>query len=48
MYNSGAHSDIGAVVADIGSYSSRIGFAGEDFPRSVIRTVSSVFYTVYH
>eukprot|EP01041_Mallomonas_annulata_P012148 gene12148-25496_t len=33
MY-SGSGDDIGAVVADIGSYSTRIGFAGDDFPKA--------------
>jgi actin-like protein 6A len=32
MFNSG--DDIGAVVADVGSYGTRIGFAGEDSPRA--------------
>jgi len=33
--------DIGAIVADIGSQNTRIGFAGEDFPKSLISSVSS-------
>jgi hypothetical protein len=31
---------LGAVVADIGSHSARIGFAGEDCPRVAMPTVS--------
>lgn len=31
--------DIGAVVADIGSFSTRIGYAGEDLPRAYLPTV---------
>lgn len=37
MYTGG--DDVGAIVADIGSYSTRIGFAGEDTPRAYIPTV---------
>ena len=32
--------DIGAIVADIGSMSTRIGYAGEDLPRAYFPTVS--------
>ena len=31
--------NINAVVADIGSYASKIGFAGEDFPKAYFRSV---------
>jgi actin-related protein len=30
---------VSAVVADIGSYASKIGFAGEDYPRAYFRSV---------
>lgn len=36
MFSSG--DDIGALVGDIGSFSSRVGFAGDDLPRSHIST----------
>jgi actin-related protein len=29
-----------AVVCDIGSYATKMGFAGEDFPKSYFRSVS--------
>ena len=29
------HEDLGAVVVDIGSYTSRVGFAGEDSPKGL-------------
>jgi actin-related protein len=32
--------DIGAIVADIGSTSARIGFAGDDMPRAYIPSVT--------
>ena len=32
--------DVGAIVADFGSFSSRVGFAGEDCPRGYLPTVS--------
>jgi actin-related protein len=31
--------NMNAVVADIGSYSTKIGFAGEDFPKAYFRSV---------
>jgi actin-related protein len=31
--------DIGAVVADIGTHSTRIGFAGDDMPKAYFPTV---------
>ena len=37
MYHSG--DDLNAIVADIGSYSTRIGYAGEDAPKAYIPTV---------
>jgi actin-related protein len=37
MFYSG--DNIGAVVADIGSYACRVGFAGEDSPRAYLPTV---------
>ncbi len=30
---------LGAIVADIGSFSSKIGFAGDDYPRASFQTV---------
>ena len=38
MYTAG--DDVNAIVADIGSYSSRIGFAGEDVPKAYFPSVS--------
>ncbi len=38
MFNSG--DSVGAIVSDIGSFSTRVGFAGEDLPRAHIPTVS--------
>jgi actin-related protein len=43
MYHNG--DDIGALVADIGSFSSRIGFAGEDSPRAYIPSVVGVLHS---
>jgi hypothetical protein len=40
MFHSG--DDIGAIVADIGSQNARVGFAGEDYPKSFIPTVRGV------
>lgn len=31
---------VGAVVADIGQYATKIGWAGDDYPRSYFRSVS--------
>ncbi|CAN0074402.1 unnamed protein product, partial [Laminaria digitata] len=31
--------DVGAVVGDVGSYSCKMGFAGEDFPRAYFPSV---------
>lgn len=33
--------DIGAVVCEIGTYAARLGFAGEDQPRSYFPSVSA-------
>ena len=30
---------VSAIVADVGSYASKIGFAGEDYPRAYFRSV---------
>ena len=35
---SGGVDDLGAVVAEVGSYTTRMGYAGEDAPRSIFRT----------
>ena len=37
FYNSG--DTVNAVVADLGSYATKIGYAGEDYPRSYFRSV---------
>jgi actin-related protein len=42
MYNSG--DDIGAIVADIGSFASRVGFAGDDQPKAYLPTVKSLSF----
>lgn len=34
--------DIGAVVCEIGTYAARLGFAGEDQPRSYFPSVSRI------
>ena len=39
--------DLGAIVADIGSVSARIGYAGEDYPRSYFPSVSQLFLFIY-
>ncbi|CAM9841187.1 unnamed protein product, partial [Hapterophycus canaliculatus] len=31
--------DVGAIVGDVGSYSCKMGFAGEDFPRAYFTSV---------
>lgn len=31
--------DVGAVVGDVGSYSCKMGFAGEDFPKAYFTSV---------
>jgi len=36
MYSGG--DSLGAIVADAGSYSFRVGYAGDDYPRAFIRT----------
>lgn len=41
MFNSG--DDIGAIVADIGTNSCRIGLAGDDMPKAYFPTVKKVF-----
>jgi len=38
MFTSG--DDVGAIVADIGSFTTRVGFAGDDTPRAYFPTVS--------
>ena len=38
MFHSG--DDLGALIADIGSYATRVGFAGEDSPRAYLPSVS--------
>lgn len=40
MFHSG--DDIGAIVADIGSQNARVGFAGDDYPKSFIPTVGTL------
>ena len=43
---------VNSVVADIGSYATKIGFAGEDSPRSYFRSVGVLylfmFVLLYH
>lgn len=34
--------DVGAVVGDVGSYSCKMGFAGEDFPKAYFTSVSAM------
>jgi actin-related protein len=34
-----AGDQVNAIVADIGSYATKIGFAGSDYPRSYFRSV---------
>ena len=46
MYVGGDY--LAAVIADIGSHSTRIGFAGEDYPRFAIPTVSNDFFYCCH
>ena len=41
FYNSG--DTVNAVVADLGSYATKIGYAGEDYPRSYFRSVCLYF-----
>ncbi len=31
---------LGALVADIGTFSTRIGYAGEDYPKAYLKSVS--------
>jgi hypothetical protein len=38
FYTSG--DTVNAIVADFGSYASKVGYAGEDYPRSYFRSVS--------
>lgn len=38
FYTAGDH--VNAIVADIGSFASKIGFAGDDTPRAYFRSVS--------
>jgi actin-related protein len=42
MYTGG--DDIGAIVADIGSFSTRIGYAGDDAPRAYFPSVRKVIF----
>lgn len=35
--------DIGAVVADIGAHTAKLGFAGEDIPRALFSSVRLVY-----
>lgn len=35
-----ADGSVGAIVADFGNYSTKIGYAGDDYPRSYFRSVS--------
>jgi actin-related protein len=42
MYHSG-QDDLNAIVADIGSFSTRIGHAGEDTPKAYIHMVRITF-----
>ncbi|MGK3751992.1 MAG: hypothetical protein ACI8RD_004296 [Bacillariaceae sp.] len=44
FYNSG--DTVNAVVADLGSYATKIGYAGEDYPRSYFRSVRFHFNTI--
>lgn len=37
FYTSG--DSVNAIVADLGSYATKIGYAGEDYPRSYFRSV---------
>ena len=46
MFHSG--DDINAIVADIGTTSCRIGFAGDDTPKSYFPTVSWFTFFVVH
>lgn len=40
-FNSG--DAVNAIVGDVGQYATKLGFAGEDYPRSYFRSVSDVF-----
>lgn len=40
--------DIGAIVADIGSHCTRIGYAGDDTPRAMLPTVSLPLALLMH
>lgn len=39
--------DVGVVVGDIGSYSCKMGFAGEDFPRAYFTSVSLITFCMF-
>jgi actin-related protein len=45
MFYSG--DNIGAVVADVGSYACRVGFAGEDSPRAFFPSVCILYLLLY-
>lgn len=40
LYTSG--DSVNAIVADIGAWSTKIGYAGEDYPRSYFRSVRAL------
>jgi actin-related protein len=43
-FYSGDH--VGAVVADLGQYATKIGWAGDDYPRSYFRSVRYIYIYV--
>ena len=45
MYNSG--DELGAIVCDIGNYAARLGYAGEDFPKAYMPSVSTLILYKY-
>ena len=42
VYSTGE--SVNAIVADIGSYATKIGYAGEDYPRAYFRSVRFAFF----
>lgn len=42
-----SNDSVNAIVADVGSYATKIGFAGEDFPKSYFRSVRVVSFAPY-
>lgn len=46
MYLSPVGEDVGAVVADIGAFSTRIGFAGDDIPKTHCPTVCIISHCI--